>query len=140
MTRPLQVLVVDDDPMDLLLAQDAFGRLKHPTVITTATSAEETLCLLEDARWGQPDLIVLDIQMPEMDGLELLTRLKADVNLRNIPVVMLTVSDDDDHITRAYHEYASAYFVKKGRLDLIVAQFEMMIGFWSSAKTIRDRR
>ncbi len=140
MNRPIQIFVVDDEPLDLLLAHDAFGRLQHPTVITTATSGEEALRHLTGGQWDRPDLIVLDLMMPDMDGLELLTRLKADVNLRSIPVVMLTVSNRDEDVTQAYQQYASAYFVKKGRLDLIVLQFDAMVGFWLTAKVIREQQ
>lgn len=115
-TRPYDVLLVEDDLADAMLVQDALtargARNLH--------QVEDGLAALEYLRSPQstrPDLIVLDLNMPRMNGRELLAVLKGDDDLRTIPVVVLTTSAAPDDVTGAYRQYANAYVTKPVNLD-----------------------
>ncbi|QNP66561.1 response regulator [Streptomyces genisteinicus] len=113
---PYDVLLVEDDVADAMLIEDALNA--HGT--RNLTKVEDGVAALEYLRSAsnpRPDLIVLDLNMPRMNGRELLAIVKADENLRSIPVVVLTTSAAPDDVTDAYHHYANAYVTKPVNLD-----------------------
>jgi DNA-binding response OmpR family regulator len=101
-----KILAVDDHTHIVRLIQVNLG--KENTVITAADGEEG----LEKARQERPDLILLDVVMPKMDGFAMLRELKADPDLQNIPVVMLTVKAQNSDIVRGLHEGAQYYLPK----------------------------
>ncbi len=133
MTRPLHVLVVDDNPEDLLLAEIAFGGQSEPHHLTVVDSGEAALDALAA---GGPDLILLDIHMPGMDGFEVLRRIKGNRAWRAIPVVMLSTSAEDRDVRRAYEGQASAYLVKQDRPERMAEQFARLLSFWAGARLV----
>lgn len=113
-----RILLVDDNPNDLELALSAIGDGtvgESQAEVAVAGGGQEALHQLRcAARHGQPlpDLILLDLKMPQMDGLAVLDAIRADQELRDIPVVMLTTSGEDRDIRDSYAHGASAYVIK----------------------------
>ncbi|MFB9991541.1 response regulator [Deinococcus oregonensis] len=131
---PLTVMLIDDSLMDRQLTQEAFELLDQPARLITVESGPAALALLSAAHTHLPDVILLDINMPEMTGLELLARLKADPRLRALPVVMLTTSDNKQDVTQAYTLHASAYLRKSMHFQTTLQQLEDFISFWTQTK------
>ncbi len=110
------VLLVEDDPGDVLLVTEALERSEHPPLLQVANDGQEALDLLHGSG-PRPDLILLDLNMPRLDGRETLAALKADRELRAIPVVVLTTSDAESDVLASYQRYASSYVTKPMDLD-----------------------
>lgn len=114
--RAIEVLLVEDDPGDVLLTREAFEDNKVGNNLNVVSDGEEAMAYLRrqgkyaDAR--RPDLILLDLNLPRKDGREVLGEVKADPDLRSIPVVVLTTSEADEDILRSYHLHANAYVTK----------------------------
>ncbi|MGQ7844699.1 response regulator [Granulosicoccus sp. 3-233] len=103
------VLLVEDSDIDADLFQRIFRRLK-PTV--RLMRSEDGIKALETLEQFRPDLIIMDIRMPRMGGLEALAAIKNDQCLKSIPVIMMSSSNDEDDISESYHRLANAYVVK----------------------------
>ncbi|TSA84614.1 response regulator [Deinococcus detaillensis] len=120
-TTPIQILLVEDNEPDVLLTQEAFWEAQLPTELHVARDGVEALQMLRReqhyADMPRPDVILLDINMPRKNGLEVLAELKADPDLRTIPVVVLTTSQAEEDIMRSYQSHASSYIVKPVEFD-----------------------
>ncbi|PRH80524.1 response regulator [Streptomyces solincola] len=114
--RPYDVLLVEDDVADAMLIQDALAD-RGARNLTQVDDGLAALEYLRDPDSTRPDLIVLDLNMPRMNGRELLAVLKGDENLRTIPVVVLTTSAAPDDVTGAYRQHANAYVTKPVNLE-----------------------
>ena len=120
MTTPVlgvaDVLLVEDDPGDVLLTRDSFDDCHLGLNLHVASDGEEALSFLhragEFAGVPRPALILLDLNLPRRGGLEVLAELKADDDLRAIPVVVLTTSQAEADILRSYELHANAYVIK----------------------------
>ena len=114
--RAIDVLLVEDDPGDVLMTQEAFEHHKVANrlmVVNDGVAAMEFLRRQgEYADAPRPDLILLDLNLPRMDGREVLAELKEDAALRSIPVVVLTTSEAEDDVMRSYSLHANAYVTK----------------------------
>ena len=114
--QPMHVLLVEDDPGDVLMTRDAFGHYKIRNVLHVVTDGEQALQFLrragEYADAPRPGLILLDLNLPRRDGLEVLAELKADPVLKVIPVVILTTSQAQEDVLRSYSLHANAYVSK----------------------------
>jgi two-component system response regulator len=111
----LKILLVEDNPDDAELTRRLLRRICQDRDIFLAADAEEALrCLegLHDEGAGLPDLMLLDIKLPRLSGMELLERLKGSPKFRGIPVVMLTGSIVSEHIQRSYDLGAVTYLLK----------------------------
>jgi len=112
----VDVLLVEDDPGDVLMTREAFKHYKIRNELHVVTDGEQALQFLrrsgEYAQAPRPGLILLDLNLPRRDGLEVLAELKADPELRIIPVVILTTSQADEDILRSYALHANAYVSK----------------------------
>ena len=112
----IDVLLVEDDPGDVLMTREAFEHYKIRNQLHVVTDGEQALQFLH--RTGdftsapRPGLILLDLNLPRRDGLEVLADLKADPGLRVIPVVILTTSQAEEDILRSYSLHANAYVSK----------------------------
>lgn len=134
MTRPLRVLLVDDDATDRVLAEEAFAMLKHPCILITAASGSDALRELSTPHAVLPDLILLDINMPGMNGFTVLSQIKQDPRLCALPVMMLTTSNADDDVAQAYALHASAYIPKSVGFEGFLEQIQSLMSFWTKAK------
>ncbi len=133
MTPPLHVLLVDDDPTELALLELMLQSQPQPHVLTAVTGGHEALRFLQDAP-AAPDLILLDVEMPGMDGFAVLEHLKAHPAWRLIPVVMLTANDRDEDVQRAYDLQASGYLLKPAHPERSARQMEAFLTFWLGAR------
>jgi len=116
MARLIEVLLVEDDPGDVLMTQEAFADNKVKNNLTVVSDGVEALAYLRRAgTWAnapRPDLILLDLNLPRKDGREVLAEIKADPDLRVIPVVVLTTSGAHDDVVGSYRLHANAYVTK----------------------------
>jgi CheY-like chemotaxis protein len=114
--RVVDVLLVEDDPGDVLMTREAFEHHKIRNQLHVVNDGEQAMQFLrrtgEYADAPRPGLILLDLNLPRRDGLEVLAELKADPGLRVIPVVILTTSQADEDILRSYALHANAYVSK----------------------------
>ncbi|TBR18227.1 response regulator [bacterium] len=114
--RPIQVLLVEDDPGDVRLTQEALKRSKLLVMISVVSDGEQALKFLrrQEPYVGvvRPDLVLLDLNLPKVDGREVLKSVKADEDLRVIPVVILTTSAADTDVLKAYGLGGNCYITK----------------------------
>ena len=123
-TKIIDVLLVEDDPGDVLMTREAFedNKLRNRlSVVSDGVSALEFLRKEgEHVDAPTPDLVLLDLNLPRMDGREVLQALKADANLRSIPVVVLTTSEAEEDVVRSYSLHANAYVTKPVDFDRFI--------------------
>ncbi|MFC3502299.1 response regulator [Micromonospora krabiensis] len=119
--NPVRILVVDDDPGDVLMIEEALGDSDVEKVIDVVGDGEEAMEFLRaEGRHTEavrPDVILLDLNMPRMDGRQVLSAVKQDEDLRTIPIVVLTTSNADTDIVGSYTLQANAYVTKPIDLD-----------------------
>jgi CheY-like chemotaxis protein len=122
--KRIDVLLVEDDPGDTLMIREAFEQHHITHRLHHVPDGVEALAFLhgegEHAGSPRPDLILLDLNLPRMDGREVLKRVKGDADLRAIPVVVLTTSDADEDILRSYDLHATAYVTKPVDFDRFI--------------------
>lgn len=114
--RPIHVLLVEDDPGDVRLTQEALKRSKLLVMITVVSDGEQALQYLRRvgpyASSVRPDLVLLDLNLPKVDGREVLAAVKSDPELRMVPIVVLTTSAADADILKAYGLGGNCYITK----------------------------
>lgn len=129
---PQPILLVEDNPVDLDLTQRAFARRRFGNPVQVARDGEEALAWI--GRWeaGEPlpAVILLDIKLPRVNGLEVLRRLKSHGRFRTIPVVMLTSSSENTDLRTAYELGANSYIVKPVDFDKFMEVAEQIELFW----------
>jgi len=122
--REIDVLLVEDDPGDVLLIKEAFADNKVRNrlhVVSDGVEAIEFLRKLEGhADAPTPDLVLLDLNLPRKDGREVLAEVKADEDLRQIPIVVLTTSKAEEDVLRSYKLHANAYVTKPVDFDRFI--------------------
>lgn len=113
---PIDVLLVEDDPGDVLMTREAFEENKVANRLAVVSDGAEAMQYLrregEYADAPVPDLVLLDLNLPRMDGREVLAAMKSDETLRSIPVVVLTTSEAEEDVLRSYSLHANAYVTK----------------------------
>lgn len=113
---PINILLVEDDPGDVLMTREALEEHKVMNNLFVVNNGEDAVSFLtrqgDHAAAPGPDLILLDLNLPRLDGREVLARIKADEELRRIPVVVLTTSQAEEDILRSYDLHANAYVAK----------------------------
>ncbi|WP_027461426.1 response regulator [Deinococcus murrayi] len=134
MSRPLRLLLVDDSLTDRHLAEEVFAEYAGVCEVTTVGSGREALELLRTPGAALPDVVLLDVNMPGMSGFEVLEAMKTDPRLVQIPVVMLSTSNHDQDIARAYTLHASSYLIKSMNFRDFVCQVEGFLEFWTRAR------
>lgn len=135
------ILLVEDNPMDIDLTRRAFQRRKLANPLQVAQDGEEALQAV--ARWESgeqpaPALILLDLKLPKVDGLDVLAHLKTHPVYKVIPVVVLTTSAEDSDVQRAYQLGANSYIVKPVSFEKfldVVTQIEIYWGVLNHAST-----
>ncbi|WP_328557659.1 MULTISPECIES: response regulator [unclassified Streptomyces] len=131
---PINVLLVEDDPGDELMTREAFEDNKIGNTLHVVRDGEEALDFLyrrgahTDA--PQPDLILLDLNLPKYDGRQVLEKIKSDPALSHIPVVVLTTSAAEEDILRSYKLHANAYVTKPVDLDQFIAAVRQIDDFF----------
>ena len=134
--RSIEILLVEDSPGDVRLTQEALKEAKVRNNLSVARDGEEALAVLRQqgphAGAARPDLILLDLNLPQKDGREVLAEIKEDPRLRRIPVVILTTSKMEEDILKSYDLHANAYITKPVDLDQFIQVVRALEGFWLS--------
>jgi chemotaxis family two-component system response regulator Rcp1 len=132
--QQFEILLVEDNPGDVLLTREAFreGRLAHR--LSIVEDGEEAIRFLRHegaySAAPKPDLILLDLNLPKKDGRELLAEIKEDPALRYIPIIVLTTSDAEQDVWKAYKLHANCYLTKPVDLDDFIRKIRSFEDFW----------
>jgi CheY-like chemotaxis protein len=133
-SKPVEVLLVEDNPGDVRLTKEALKESKLNNIMHVVEDGVEAMAFLRREGKYQdatlPDLILLDLNLPRMDGREVLGQVKADSRLKRIPVVILTTSNAEEDILRAYDLHANCYVKKPVDLDQFVKVVHSIEDFW----------
>jgi CheY-like chemotaxis protein len=133
-TTPIQILMVDDNLADVRLTEEAMSFTKLHNKMFVVNDGEQAIAFLthqppySDA--PRPDLILLDLNMPRKNGLEVLEEIRNDPTLSLIPVVILTTSQQETDILQSYRLHANAYVTKPVDLDQFIQVVRSIEGFW----------
>jgi CheY-like chemotaxis protein len=132
--KPVEILMVEDNPGDVRLTREALKEGKIHTRLSVVSSGDEALEFLyrrgAHATAPRPDLILLDLNLPGKSGREVLAEIKADDNLRRIPVVVLTSSQAEQDIVESYNLNANCYVTKPVDLDQFMRVVRSIEDFW----------
>ena len=141
--RAIDVLLVEDDPGDVLITREVLEHNKTKNIVHVASDGQEGLDFLYkrgahvDA--PEPDLILLDLNLPKYDGRQLLEQIKSDADLCHIPVVVLTTSSAEEDIVRSYKLHANAYVTKPVDLDQFIRAVRQIDDFFVSVVRLPGR-
>ena len=131
---PIEVLLVEDSPGDVRLTQEAFRDANRSIHLHVVSDGVEAMAFLR--REGtyvnkpRPDIILLDLNLPRMDGREVLAHIKEDDSLKTIPIVILTTSDSEADIVKCYQLQANCYLSKPVQLDAFESLVKSINDFW----------
>jgi chemotaxis family two-component system response regulator Rcp1 len=132
--QPINILLVEDNPGDVRLTQEALKDAKVRNELSVVSDGVEALKFLRrEEPYGdatRPDVILLDLNLPKMDGREVLAEIKSDERLRRIPVVILTTSKAEQDILRTYNLHANCYITKPVDLDQFITVVRSIEDFW----------
>lgn len=132
--KPIEILLAEDNPGDARLTIEGFKDAKVKNNITVVEDGKEALAYLRNQRPYEnavlPDLILLDLNMPKKDGREVLAEIKADEELRRIPVLVFTISNAERDILQAYNLQANAFITKPIDLDEFISVVKSLEDFW----------
>jgi len=135
LVRPIEILLVEDNPADVRMTMEALKDCRVSNRLSVVEDGEQALAFLrKDDRYSQrtrPDLILLDLNLPRKDGHEVLAEIKSDPDLRKIPVVVLTTSENERDVRKAYDLNANCYITKPGGLEQFVSVMKSIQYFWS---------
>ena len=141
--RMVEILLVEDSPGDVRLTKEALREGKVRNTLHVVPDGVEALAFLRhEGRYAavpRPDVILLDLNLPKKDGREVLAEIKGDDNLRRIPVVILTTSQDERDVLRAYELHANCYITKPVDLDQFIAVIQSIESFWLTIVTLPER-
>ena len=133
-SKTIEILLVEDNPADIRLAQEAFKDAKVRNILHTVGDGVEAMAFLRRqgkyAEVGRPDLILLDLNLPKKDGREVLAEIKTDERLKLIPVVILTVSKDEEDILKTYNLHANCYITKPIDFEQFMKVVKSIEEFW----------
>jgi len=131
---------VEDNPGDVRLVQEALRESKIVNQLHAVSDGKEALAFLRKqgryANATRPDLILLDLNLPRMDGREVLSEIKADLELLRIPVVIVTSSKAEEDIVKSYNQHANCYITKPMDLEKFVEVVKAIQNFWISIVTL----
>ncbi len=133
-TRPIEILMIEDNPGDVRLTQEALKENKMYNRLHVVRDGVEAMAFLrQEGRYAdapRPDLILLDLNLPKKDGREVLAEIKADEDLKRIPVVILTSSQAEEDVLRTYNLHANCYVTKPVDLDQFIRVVKSIEEFW----------
>jgi CheY-like chemotaxis protein len=133
-SKPIEILLVEDNPGDVRLTKESLYDARiHNNMIVASDGLEAMACLRREGDYvaaTRPDLILLDLNLPRMNGFEVLNAIKEDPALKRIPVVVLTTSQAEQDIIQSYNQYANAYVTKPVDLEQFVRVLKSIENFW----------
>jgi two-component system, chemotaxis family, response regulator Rcp1 len=132
--RLVEILLVEDNLADIRLTQEVFKEGKVRNQLSVVRNGEEALAFLRQeghfASVLRPDMILLDLNLPRKDGRAVLAEIKADPDLKRIPVIILTTSQAESDLIQTYDLHANCYIVKPVELDQFIEAVKRIEGFW----------
>jgi CheY-like chemotaxis protein len=141
--EPVTVLLVEDSPGDVRLTQEAFRNANASIALHVASDGVEAMeFLLQEGAHGQaprPDLILLDLNLPRMDGREVLAKVKSSDALKTIPTLILTTSQSEADILKSYQLHANCYLTKPVQLDAFDSLVASINDFWLKQVRLTQR-
>jgi CheY-like chemotaxis protein len=139
----INVLLVEDDPGDVLMIREAFSDRKVASRLHVVSDGLEAMQWLRRERAyaaaPRPDLVLLDLNLPRMNGLEVLAQLKAEEQFRQIPVVVLTTSESEEDVQRSYALHANAYVAKPVDYEKFIEVVQRIDDFFTSVARLPGR-
>jgi chemotaxis family two-component system response regulator Rcp1 len=139
-TKPTEVLLVEDSPGDVRLTKEAFREANESIRLHVASDGVEAMAFLRregiHADAPRPDIILLDLNLPKMDGREVLAHIKEDCDLRTIPIVILTTSVAEEDIVKSYQLSANCYLSKPVQLGEFEDLVKSINNFWLTKVTL----
>ena len=140
---PIEILMVEDSPDDVELTREALKDARVHCNLHTAEDGVEGLAFLQRkngyARAPRPDLILLDLNMPRMDGREMLAEIKADETVAHIPVVVLTTSQAEEDVVKSYKLHANCYISKPVDFEQFIRIVQAIEDFWFTVVKLPER-
>lgn len=141
--KAVDILLVEDNEDDVLIIQEAFEASRMINVVKAVNDGEQALAYLRrQVPYQQavtPSLVLLDINMPKRNGFEVMDEMKRDAQLRALPVIMLTMSERPEDITRAYAAGACSYIRKPVKLEEFQAVVQRFESYWTKTSKIPTR-
>lgn len=138
--RPIEILLVEDNPADVRLTQEGLKEAKVSNVMHAVGNGKDALDYLFQrgtyADASRPDLVLLDLNLPGVSGYDVLSAVKADPDLRTIPVVVLTSSESETDRTRAYEQHANCFISKPVDFDGFLEIVKSIEDFWFSVVSL----
>ena len=142
-TKVIEILLIEDDPGDVLMTREALENSATPRRLTVVGDGESAIDYLR--KQGRhtaavtPDIILLDLNLPRMDGREVLAEVKADPVLRSIPVIVLTTSEAQEDITQSYSLHANAFITKPVDFDQFTEVVRRIDDFFGNVVRLSGR-
>jgi two-component system, chemotaxis family, response regulator Rcp1 len=141
---PIEVLLVEDNPGDVRLTLEAFRDANPSIHVHVASDGVEAMAFLRrqaaHVQAPRPDLILLDLNLPKMDGREVLALIKQDADLKTIPTVILTTSDAEPDIVKSYQLQANCYLTKPVQLEAFESLVKSINDFWLTKAKLPQQR
>ncbi|MCG6981975.1 MAG: response regulator [Deltaproteobacteria bacterium] len=141
--KPIEILLIEDNPGDVRLTKEVLKEGKVRNNLQVVGDGVEAMAYLHRensyTKAPRPDLILLDLNLPKKDGREVLQEIKADHQLKRIPVVVLTTSDADEDILKSYNLSANCYITKPVDLDQFISVIRSVEAFWLTIVTLPTR-
>ena len=132
--EPIKILMIEDNLGDVRLTQEILKEARVRNILTSVKDGDDAMDYLhKTGKFGdavRPDIILLDLNLPKVNGLDVLVNIKSDPDLRAIPVVILTTSEAETDILTGYQRYANAYITKPVSLDQFNQIIQAFEGFW----------
>ncbi|OGW79769.1 MAG: response regulator [Omnitrophica bacterium RIFCSPLOWO2_12_FULL_44_17] len=141
--KPIVILLVEDSLADIRLMEEILREDKFLYELQVVRDGEEAMRFLrrqeEFCNAPRPDLILLDLNLPKKDGREVLVEIKDDPDLQDIPVVILTTSDDEKDIYETYYRHANCYITKPVRLEKFISVVKHIEDFWFAVVKLPEK-
>ena len=140
LSKHIEILLIEDSPADILLTREAFEESRILNTLHVAEDGVQAMDFLRKcgayASAPRPDLILLDLNLPRKNGREVLAEIKADPDLKKIPIVVLTTSSAEEDVLKAYDLSANCYVVKPVGFDNFMEAMQSIRHFWFSIVTL----
>lgn len=137
MEKSLKILLVEDNLIEIMKMKRTLSLLKLKHIMHEAKNGEEALNFLDD-RTNIPDIILLDLNMPKINGIEFLRILKANDDLKHIPTIILTTSSNQKDLLECYRTGMSGYILKPLKYEDYVKKIEVVLSYWSVNELIKS--
>jgi CheY-like chemotaxis protein len=141
---PIEVLLVEDSPGDVRLTQEAFRDASGAIHLHVVSDGVEAMAFLHQEKdhsgAPRPDIILLDLNLPKMDGREVLARIKQDDSLKTIPAIILTTSGAEADVVKSYQLHANCYLLKPVQLEAFESLVKSINEFWLTKVKLPQQR